>query len=105
MVVLQDRKEAGRELADKLSKYTDENDIIVLALPRGGVAIGAEIAKKIGASLDVIITRKIYFHGEPEIAIGAIEENGKVAINDQIVKRYNFPQSYLDEEICRQKVK
>ena len=101
--MFQDRKEAGRKLADKLAKYTDEKDIIVLALPRGGVAIGAEIAKKIGASLDVIITRKIHFPGEPEVAIGAIAENGKVALNDQIVKRYNIPQSYLDEEICRQK--
>jgi putative phosphoribosyl transferase len=103
MVVFQDRKEAGRKLADKLAKYTDEKEIIVLALPRGGVAIGAEIAKKIGASLDVIITRKIHFPGEPEIAIGAIAENGKVALNDPIVKRYNISQSYLDEEICRQK--
>ena len=101
--MFQDRKEAGRKLADKLAKYTDEKDIIVLALPRGGVAIGAEISKKIGAPLDVIITRKIHFPGEPEVAIGAIAENGKVALNDQIVKRYNIPQSYLDEEICRQK--
>lgn len=101
--MFKDRKEAGRKLADKLAKYTDEKDIIVIALPRGGVAIGAEIAKKIGASLDVIITRKIRFPGQPEFAIGAIAENGKVALNDQIVKRYNIPQSYLDEEICRQK--
>ena len=103
MVVFQDRKEAGRKLADKLAKYTDEKEIIVLALPRGGVAIGAEIAKKIGASLNVIITRKIRFPGEPEFAIGAIAENGKVALDDQIVKRYNIAQSYLDEEICIQK--
>jgi predicted phosphoribosyltransferase len=103
MMVFQDRKEAGRKLADKLAKYTDEKDIIVLALPRGGVAIGAEISKKIGAPLDVIITRKIHFPGEPEVAIGAIAENGKVALNDPIVKSYNIPQSYLDEEICRQK--
>lgn len=85
MIVFHDRKEAGRKLADKLANYTDEKDIIVLALPRGGVAIGAEIAKKIGASLDVIITRKIHFPGEPEVAIGAIAENGKVVLNDQIV--------------------
>ncbi len=103
MTLFQDRKEAGRKLTDKLAKYTDEKEIIVLALPRGGVAIGAEIAKKIGASLDVIITRKIHFPGEPEFAIGAIAENGKVALDDQIVKRYNIAQSYLDEEICRQK--
>jgi predicted phosphoribosyltransferase len=90
--VFQDRKEAGRKLADKLAKYTDEKDIIVLALPRGGVAIGAEISKKIGAPLDVIITRKIHFPGEPEIAIGAIAENGKVALNVQIEKGYNIPQ-------------
>ena len=101
--MFKDRKEAGRKLTEKLAKYTNEKDIIVLALPRGGVAIGAEIAKKIGASLDVIITRKIRFPGEPEFAIGAIAENGKVALDDQIVKRYNIAQSYLDEEICIQK--
>ncbi len=103
MIVFQDRKEAGCKLADKLAKYTDEKNIIVLALPRGGVAIGAEIAKRIGAPLDVIMTRKIRFPGEPEFAIGAIAENGKVALNDRIVKSYNILQSYLDEEICRQK--
>ena len=101
--MFQNRKEAGRKLADKLEKYSDEKDIIVLALPRGGVTIGAEIAKKIGSPLDVIITRKIHFPGEPEVAIGAIAENGKVALNDQVVESYNIPQSYLDEEICKQK--
>ncbi|MHC4270141.1 MAG: phosphoribosyltransferase [Planctomycetota bacterium] len=101
--MFQDRKEAGRKLADRLVKYTDEKGVIILALPRGGVAVGAEIAKKIGAPLDVIITRKIRFPGEPEFAIGAIAENGKVALNDQIVKRYDITQSFLDEEICIQK--
>ncbi len=102
-MVFQDRKEAGHKLADKLKKYTDEKNIIVIALPRGGVVIGTEIAKRIGAPLDVIITRKICFPGEPELAIGAIAENGKIVLNDYIIKKANISQRYLEEEINRQK--
>jgi predicted phosphoribosyltransferase len=101
--MFQDRKEAGLKLAEKLTQYSGEKDVTVIALPRGGVAIGAEIAQKIGAPLDVIITHKIGFPGEPEFAIGAIAENGRLELNDRIVERYNIPQSYLDEEIKRQK--
>ncbi|MFQ5963452.1 MAG: phosphoribosyltransferase [Candidatus Scalinduaceae bacterium] len=101
--MFQDRREAGIKLAENLAKYSGEKDVIVIALPRGGVVVGAEIAKKIGAPLDVIITHKIGFPGESEFAIGAISENGKLELNDSIVTRYNIPQSYLDEEISRQK--
>jgi putative phosphoribosyl transferase len=102
--MFQDRKEAGLKLAEKLIKYRGSKDTIVIALPRGGVVVGAEIAQKIGAPLDVIITRKIGFPGEPEFAIGAIAENGKLVLNDYIIKRYNISQGYLDEEISKQKV-
>jgi putative phosphoribosyl transferase len=101
--MFQDRKEAGLKLAEKLTQYSGRKDVIIIALPRGGVAVGAEIAQKIGAPLDIIITRKICFPGEPEFAIGAIAENGRLELNDRIIKRYNIPQSYLDEEINRQK--
>lgn len=101
--MFQDRKEAGLKLAEKLIRYSGEKDVVVIALPRGGVVVGAEIAKKIGAPLDVIITHKIGFPGEPEFAIGAIAENGKAVLNNHTVKRCNIPQSYIDEEICRQK--
>ena len=101
--MFQDRKEAGIKLAEKLTQYSGKKDVIVIALPRGGVVIGAEIAHKIGAPLDVIITHKIGFPGEPEFAIGAIAETGRPDINSRIVERYNITQSYLDEEINKQR--
>ncbi len=101
--MFQNRKEAGLRLAEKLTKYSSEKDVIIIALPRGGVVVGAEIAQKIGAPLDVIVTRKIGYPGQPEFAIGAIAENGKLEINDFIVKKHGIPQSYIEEEINRQK--
>lgn len=101
--MFQDRKEAGLRLAEKLIKYRGSKDTIVVALPRGGVVVGAEIAQKIDAPLDVIITRKIGFPGEPEFAIGAISENGKILLNDKIIERYNISKVYIDEEISKQK--
>jgi len=75
-----DRKEAGRLLADELEKYQDE-DVIVYALPRGGVPLGVEIAKKLKAPLDLIISKKIGHPFNKEYAIGALAEEGEPILN------------------------
>jgi predicted phosphoribosyltransferase len=65
-----DRVEAGRHLAGELSKYANRHDVVVLALPRGGVPVGFEVAKALGAPLDVFLVRKLGVPGHPEFAMG-----------------------------------
>ncbi len=84
-MLFKNRSEAGMLLADALKGYAGP-DTIVLALPRGGVVVGYEVAKALRAPLDVIITRKIGAPGIPEYAIGAVAENGEVLLNDEEIK-------------------
>ena len=72
MAIIQNRKAAGQRLAEKISKILNGEKLIVLAIPRGGVVVGEEIAKKLGCSLDVVISKKITPPSSPEYAIGAI---------------------------------
>ena len=78
MVLLKNRNDAGKKLADKIIDVIKKEEGIVLAVPRGGVIIGEEIAKKIGCSLDVIISKKITPPSSPEYAIGAITHDGLI---------------------------
>ena len=82
----QDRRDAGRQLARKLSKYTDRSDVLVLALPRGGVPVAYEVALTIHAPLDVFIVRKLGLPGKEELAIGAIASGGTRILNEDIVQ-------------------
>lgn len=82
--IFKDRKEAGKELAGKLSEYKGKENILILALPRGGVPVAFEVAESLGADLDVFITRKLRFPGEPELAVGALAENGEIFLNKDI---------------------
>ncbi|HEX3033746.1 MAG TPA: phosphoribosyltransferase [Thermodesulfobacteriota bacterium] len=99
--LFQDRKEAGKELAEKLSKYKGVTNLIVLALPRGGVPVAFEVTRHLGAPLDVFITRKLGFPDNPELAIGALAENGEVFLNNDLVNYYT--KEYLEEEVLYQK--
>lgn len=78
MVLLKNRNEAGKKLAEEISKVVSEKNCIVLGIPRGGIIVGDEIAKKIGCSLDVIVSKKITPPTSPEFAIGAITHNGTI---------------------------
>ena len=82
---LKDRFEAGRLLAAKLSAYQDRPDVLVLALPRGGVPVAYEIAKRIHAPLDVFIVRKLGAPCNEELAMGAIATGGIRVLNDEVV--------------------
>ena len=68
----QDRHHAGRVLAERLAHYRDQPDLLVLALPRGGVVVGFEVARALGAALDIMVVRKLGFPGREELAMGAI---------------------------------
>ena len=81
-----DREEAGKTLANLLKKFDRREDVIVLALPRGGVPVGYEIAKAIHAPLDVFIVRKLGAPQHPELAIGAIASGNATVYNDSIIR-------------------
>ncbi|MDX6287167.1 MAG: hypothetical protein QOG53_2652 [Frankiales bacterium] len=81
-----DRREAGRVLAQQLARYRGRRDVIVLALPRGGVPVGYEIATAVEAPLDVFVVRKLGVPGNEELAMGAIASGGIATINEDVVR-------------------
>ena len=102
MKLFTNRTEAGKRLASAL-KVVGKN-AIVLAVPRGGVVVGFEIADILNFPLDVIITKKIGAPGNPELAIGAVAEDGTYLLDDGVVQMLGIPQSYIQAEVDRQKV-
>src|ERR1700737_981156 len=84
--VFRDRHEAGRELARKLGPYANRPDVIVLALPRGGGPVAYEVARTLGAPLDVFLVRKLGVPGHEEFAMGAIASGGVVVVNDDVIR-------------------
>jgi putative phosphoribosyl transferase len=98
---LKDRAEAGRLLAEKLTAYANREDVIVLGLPRGGVPVAFEIAKRLNAPLDVFIVRKLGVPWQEELAMGAIATGGVCVLNDEVVKAYRIS----DDEIASVEVK
>lgn len=97
-----DRKDAGRELAAMLDHYADRDNVVVLALPRGGLPVGAEIARKLGAPLDVLVVRKLGVPGREELAMGAIASGGVRVINEEVVRRLGISDSDLDIVVQRE---
>ncbi len=97
-MIFRNRQEAGAMIAEKLMHYADKKDVIVIALPRGGVATGLEIAKRLNRPLDVIIVRKIGFPGQPELAIGAMAETGAVVLNEEIISMGGVSKEYIYRE-------
>jgi putative phosphoribosyl transferase len=81
-----DRRAAGRILATALRTYAGREDLLVFALPRGGVPVGYEVSKELGAELDVLIVRKLGLPGQPEVAMGAISSGDALYLNEQILK-------------------
>lgn len=86
-----DRTEAGRRLAEKLKGYADRQDVIVLALPRGGVPVASEVARALRAPLDVLIVRKLGMPGQQELAMGAIASGGIFVLNEELLQHYPVP--------------
>ncbi len=91
-----DRAEAGRLLAAKLGQYANRPDVLVLALPRGGVPVGYEVAKGLNAPLDVFLVRKLGVPGHEELAMGAIASGGVLVLNDDVVFALRIPQQLID---------
>jgi putative phosphoribosyl transferase len=87
---LYDRHEAGRLLAKKLSAFGNRSDVVILALPRGGVPVACEIAKSLGAELDVFLVRKVGVPGYEELALGAIASGGVEIIDPDIAEEFGL---------------
>lgn len=93
------RVEAGQTLAAELKEYADREDVIVLALPRGGVPVAFEIAKALRVPLDVFIVRKLGVPGHSELAMGALAMGGVSVFNEDIISQLNIPKEAIDEVI------
>jgi erythromycin esterase-like protein/predicted phosphoribosyltransferase len=91
-----DRREAGRALSELLDHYRGRDDVVVLALPRGGVPVGYEVATRLGAPLDVFIVRKLGIPGREELAMGAIASGGVVVLNDDVVRGLNIAPEVIE---------
>lgn len=90
------REHAGRVLAGRLKAYANRADVMVLALPRGGVPVGFEIASQLHVPLDVFVVRKLGVPGHEELAMGAIASGGVRVVNDDVVRSLNLPSSAID---------
>lgn len=97
-----DRSEAGRLLADRLRGYANRPDVIVLALPRGGVPVAYEVARALDAPLDVFLVRKLGVPGHEEFAFGAIATGGIRVINQDLVQALGIPPKLIDAIAARQ---
>jgi predicted phosphoribosyltransferase len=95
-MLFQDRFEAGRVLASKLSQFANRRDVVVLALPRGGVPVGFEVAKALNAPLDVFVVRKLGLPGHEELAMGAIASGGIRVLNEDLIRGLGIPQEVID---------
>lgn len=96
MSPFKDRRDAGRKLAQKLSAYAVKPDIVVLALPRGGVPVAYEVALALSAPLDVFIVRKLGLPGREELAMGAVASGGVRVLNGDIVRMLSIPEEVIN---------
>jgi putative phosphoribosyl transferase len=94
-----DRREAGRVLASQLMHYSGRDDVVVLALPRGGVPVGFEVARALAAPLDVFLVRKLGVPGHEELAMGAIASGGVIVLNEQVVRGLGIPPQEIERVI------
>ena len=99
----QDRTDAGQELAKMLTAYKDRPDVMVLALPRGGVPVAFEVAQALNAPLDVFLVRKLGVPGHEELAMGAIASGGVRVLNEDVVQTLGIPDEMIDAITARER--
>ena len=92
---LRNRADAGQRLAKNLRQYRNE-EIVVFAIPHGGVPVAVEVAKELGCRLDIVIARKIPIPSNPEAGYGAVTEDGAIVLNDAMVKRLKFTKHQIE---------
>ena len=97
-----DRIQAGQVLSEKLKAYADRADVIVLALPRGGVPVAREVARVLHAPLDVFLVRKLGTPGQEELAMGAIASGGIRVLNEEVVRSMRLSQRVIDSATSKE---
>jgi putative phosphoribosyl transferase len=100
MMRFPDRRAAGRVLAEALARYAGRDDVVVLALPRGGVPVAYEIAASLGAPLDVFLVRKLGVPGQEELAMGAVASDGVEVLNEDVVRATGVNQADIDAVVA-----
>jgi predicted phosphoribosyltransferase len=101
--MFKDRSDAGRQLAARLSHFAGRDDVLVLALPRGGVPVGYEVAEALGSPLDVFLVRKLGTPGQEELAMGAIASGGVRVLNDRVVGALRPSGAVIDRVEARER--
>jgi predicted phosphoribosyltransferase len=101
--MFKDRYDAGRQVAQHLTRYRDRKDALVLALPRGGVPVGYEVATSLNIPLDILVVRKLGVPGQEELAMGAIASGGFRILNEDIVSYLHLPPDAIEEATARAK--
>lgn len=102
MTRFRNRREAGRLLAGRLHSLAGRPDVLVLALPRGGVPVGHEVAQALGVPLDVFVVRKLGVPGQEELAMGAIASGGVRVLNEEVVAALGIPAGVIDAAAARE---
>jgi putative phosphoribosyl transferase len=97
-----DRREAGRALAERLRRYAGRDDVIVLALPRGGVPVAFEVASALGVPLDVLLVRKLGVPGHEELAFGAIASGGLIVLDRDLIGQLGLSSAMIERVIARE---
>jgi putative phosphoribosyl transferase len=103
VALYKDRRDAGQKLAQDLMQYQGRSDVIVLALPRGGVPVAYEVARKLDVPLDIFLVRKLGVPGQEELALGAIASGGIQVTNREVVRALHIPDNEI-EEIARREL-
>jgi predicted phosphoribosyltransferase len=98
-----DRSEAGRILARELADYAGRDDVLVLALPRGGLPVGYELAKALGAPLDAFVVRKVGVPGYEELAMGAVATGGVLFLDDAMVQRLGISPAQVERAVAAER--
>lgn len=101
-MIFRDRTEAGKYLATKLLSYKDRQDVLVLALPRGGVPVAFEVAQELRVPLDIFLVRKLGVPGHEELAMGAISTGGVRVLNEDTVDYLRIPEHIIDAIAARE---
>src|SRR5574341_1980930 len=96
-MIFHDRTDAGRQLTAALQAFRDRRPY-VLAIPRGGVVVGYEVARGLGAPLDIVVPRKLRAPHNPELAVGAVAHDGSVYLDDPLVANLGVDEGYLRRE-------
>ncbi len=97
MPLFRDRTEAGRVLAERVKSSVAERNVLVLALPRGGVPVGFEVARALPADFDIFLVRKLGLPGEEELAVGAIASGGVRVLNDDLIRYLRVPSTVIEQ--------